>query len=916
MARNLGTLTIDMVLKLGGFAQGADRAVREAKRLEAQLKGTFTNITRGFGQLNSVLGAFGVGISAGVIVSELTEAAKAAIEFGDEIEKAMAATGAGAESLQELAFAAQQTDVDFQTLSTSVFRMQKAISEAASGSNKALIKTFDELGLNIKELQQLDAADQFEAIAGALAEFEDEADRAALGADIFGKGVQSLLPLLAQGADGVRAFREQAHELGIVLSEEQIKALAEADQALKRLSAAYDGATRSSTAFIAVPLADFLNGVTVALTDQEPVWKQLVDSADEYFKAILASRGNPILFFTELADQIRIAGTEQRELNQQTQQFGSLAETLGFPEAKPAGRTRSTVSDEDRRAIEKFGEAAKSNAQKIKEFTAEIERLAALDPKTLTPDVVRKAIEDFTKGLEKAGQKGREIVDKDLSEVALTVARIVPTATEELLRGMDEATQTAQEATLAEWATFAAQLEELVSAGVITAQQAAARGVEIRARLDVDGFRKQAEEFRNEVDKIREEFGRREQTIQARIEAGTVSEIGGRRELIELHHEEAAALEAVAGQYGEAAQANAELAEDVRETQSVIEDLKTTTDEFGKIAADAFETGLADALSDVAQGVEDLGDAADAFLNSITDSLLRWASEQVAAQMRDIIFGSLQGGFASMIGGAGGGIFGGAGAAAAVPTGGGGGLSEVAVTATRLPEAGAEAANAAAFTAAATALTTAGTTLASAGTTLLTGATTLTSGATTFVTGTTTLATAATGLLTAAGALNAAAAALAAGGASDGLSEIIITATRLAEGGKVAGPQGVDKVPAMLTAGEFVVNAQATQRPGVQQLLTHINDGGGIFKFAEGGLVLAPRFTVPKYADGGTVQPTAELMAGTLTVTLPPREQENRPPVIQHITVNAPTGQVSRSTEMQLTAAAARGVKTADRRNN
>ena len=134
---------------------------------------------------------------------------------------------------------------------------------------------------------------------------------------------------------------------------------------------------------------------------------------------------------------------------------------------------------------------------------------------------------------------------------------------------------------------------------------------------------------------------------------------------------------------------------------------------------------------------------------------------------------------------------------------------------------------------------------------------------------------------------------------------------RKAEGGKVfgTGTATSDSIPAWLSAGEFVVRAEAVRKPGVQELLKKLNARGGVFKgFATGGYVYAPHSSSQveqHFAAGGLVQALATPAA-------------NQPPnmIHQSITVNAPTGQVSRATGMQLTAAAARGARQADRHNN
>jgi hypothetical protein len=68
---------------------------------------------------------------------------------------------------------------------------------------------------------------------------------------------------------------------------------------------------------------------------------------------------------------------------------------------------------------------------------------------------------------------------------------------------------------------------------------------------------------------------------------------------------------------------------------------------------------------------------------------------------------------------------------------------------------------------------------------------------------------------------------------------------RLADGGKVSGPGGPrdDKVPAMLSDGEFVVNAAATKRN--RAVLEAINRGR-LMKLADGGAVNARRLQAPR----------------------------------------------------------------------
>jgi hypothetical protein len=266
-SRNLGALTVDLVLKMGGFKQGMDKASRETDRFHKQLKSQFAG-------MGKVLGAFGIGFSVVGIVRGLTTAGKAAIEFGDEMQKASAKTGIAVEDLSELAYAAKQNDIEISGLNTALKKMQVTLSEAGSGS-KSANETLSALGLTFQQLQALEPDKQFEVLADRISGLKDPADRTRAAVELFGRAGADLLPLFEQGAAGIRAMREEAQRMGATLTGEQAKALAEADDAIKRLGQAWDGAARSVTGFIALPLAGFLDKITGALTSQEPPLKRI-----------------------------------------------------------------------------------------------------------------------------------------------------------------------------------------------------------------------------------------------------------------------------------------------------------------------------------------------------------------------------------------------------------------------------------------------------------------------------------------------------------------------------------------------------------------------------------------------------------------------------------------------------------------
>lgn len=227
----------NVVITASDKTQAAFRSVRQSMR---SLEGAASGINR-------ALGTIGVGLSAGLVVGTLTRAAAAAIEFGDEVQKASQRTGIGAAAFAELASAAKLADVDMGTLSKGLRALQVAVSQAASGA-KAPLETFRALGIEIDQLVSLDADQQLERVADQLAALRSPADRARAGVDLFGKAWQDLGPFLAEGSAGIRAARKEIEALGGALTDQEIQQLADADAAVKQLSASWEAFARTLTA--------------------------------------------------------------------------------------------------------------------------------------------------------------------------------------------------------------------------------------------------------------------------------------------------------------------------------------------------------------------------------------------------------------------------------------------------------------------------------------------------------------------------------------------------------------------------------------------------------------------------------------------------------------------------------------------
>ena len=190
------------------------KLVRGLQNASKKLK-AFGDAITGWGQKMTAIGA--------AVVAPLIGSAKAFSEMGDRMAKMSQRTGISVETLSELAYAAELSGADLDTLEGSLRKMQKAIVAAAEGSESAT-DALGKLGLTVADLRGLSPDHQFKLIADRLSQIQSPAVKAALAMELFGKSGTQLLPLMSEGAKGIEALQQQARDLGLTMSTEDAKA--------------------------------------------------------------------------------------------------------------------------------------------------------------------------------------------------------------------------------------------------------------------------------------------------------------------------------------------------------------------------------------------------------------------------------------------------------------------------------------------------------------------------------------------------------------------------------------------------------------------------------------------------------------------------------------------------------------------
>lgn len=179
-------------------------------------------------------------VSAAKALTDMTVGAAA---YADEILTMSTVTGMSAESLQAYQYAAELVDVSMETLTSTMARQVKSMSDARDGSAR-YAEAYDKLGVSITDSngQLRDSETVYWETIDALGKVANETERDAIAMQIFGRSARDLNPLIAQGSAGMAALTEEAKRMGAVMSEDAINQLGAFDDSVQRLKSGANAA--------------------------------------------------------------------------------------------------------------------------------------------------------------------------------------------------------------------------------------------------------------------------------------------------------------------------------------------------------------------------------------------------------------------------------------------------------------------------------------------------------------------------------------------------------------------------------------------------------------------------------------------------------------------------------------------------
>ena len=195
------------------------------------------------------------GAAAGVL-GTLGGLAYKSVTAADDLNTLAKQTGLSTDALQKMQYASDLVDVSVEDITGAVGKMKKAMS----GSPDA----FEELGVSVTNADgsMRDAEDVFYDTLEALSQIENETERDQAAYAVFGKSADQLAGIVDDGGAALKAYGEEAENLGLIMSGDTLDSLNEINDEIDQSKAQIAGAATQLGATVAEVLLPLVEPLT------------------------------------------------------------------------------------------------------------------------------------------------------------------------------------------------------------------------------------------------------------------------------------------------------------------------------------------------------------------------------------------------------------------------------------------------------------------------------------------------------------------------------------------------------------------------------------------------------------------------------------------------------------------------------
>ena len=261
MAETIGTYYFQLAPSAKGVSEEMSAILGDAGKdaggsIASGLSGALTGVA-GFAGAALAGVTAAVGTLTGAIVESgeaLLDATVAAAEYGDGVDKMSQKMGVSSEFFQEMDAVLRHSGTSMESLKASM----KTMATAAQQGNEA----FQALGISEEQVATMSQEDLFSAVITGLQGMEEGTERTYIAGQLLGRGATELGALLNTSAEDTQAMKDRLHELGGVMSDEDVKAAAAFQDSLQDMTTGFEALQRNLVSEFMPSLTSVMDGVT------------------------------------------------------------------------------------------------------------------------------------------------------------------------------------------------------------------------------------------------------------------------------------------------------------------------------------------------------------------------------------------------------------------------------------------------------------------------------------------------------------------------------------------------------------------------------------------------------------------------------------------------------------------------------
>ncbi|WP_440723833.1 phage tail tape measure protein [Klebsiella variicola] len=263
--KSLGTLTIDLIAKVGGFVQGMDKAERSSQKWRDQVKKDVKEVSSSIIAVGAAAATAAVGIGAAglAIVKNTAQQVTEADRWAKSLKMST-------QDLLSWQYAAEQAGLTGDNIADIFKDINDKVGDAVLNKSGEAAQALDTLGLSAQKLAQQSPDKQLMAISEALQKIPTQAGKTNI-LESLGNDLSKMLPLFDNNNEKLKQFIQLSKDFGVAPPQEDIDNLVKVNQFFQDIETSARGLKMEIASGLAkvdlTPLQDGLDDIRDVFTD-------------------------------------------------------------------------------------------------------------------------------------------------------------------------------------------------------------------------------------------------------------------------------------------------------------------------------------------------------------------------------------------------------------------------------------------------------------------------------------------------------------------------------------------------------------------------------------------------------------------------------------------------------------------------